>query len=189
MSRLDHTNTAQSTYTLILSNRAIQNFLMSSTSEAPMGPAERSTSTFHVSSKPTTAVSQVDYSDGASRQIRQGVASSSAYHPAGSLQQDHGHAPNEDAGSQVSYMGLDSSMSTTSEVDHELAGLDALEDGRPGERPAYPFTTLIRHVNLGSQHVFEILTRFVPIGMQLKVPRKNAYCWKISTMQFRSVSF
>ena len=33
-----------------------------------------------------------------------------------------------------------------SEMDPELAGLDALEDGRPGERPAYPFTTLIRCV-------------------------------------------
>ncbi|EUC57013.1 fork head domain protein [Rhizoctonia solani AG-3 Rhs1AP] len=37
-----------------------------------------------------------------------------------------------------------------SEVDPELAGLDALEDGRPGERPAYPFTTLIRYAIKGS---------------------------------------
>ncbi|CAE6424166.1 unnamed protein product [Rhizoctonia solani] len=37
-----------------------------------------------------------------------------------------------------------------SEMDPELAGLDALEDGRPGERPAYPFTTLIRYAIKGS---------------------------------------
>ncbi|CAE6447202.1 unnamed protein product [Rhizoctonia solani] len=36
------------------------------------------------------------------------------------------------------------------EMDPELAGLGALEDGRPGERPAYPFTTLIRYAIKGS---------------------------------------
>ncbi|KDN48617.1 hypothetical protein RSAG8_02604, partial [Rhizoctonia solani AG-8 WAC10335] len=40
--------------------------------------------------------------------------------------------------------------SSQSEMDPELAGLDALEDGRPGERPAYPFTTLIRYAIKGS---------------------------------------
>ncbi|KAG8762288.1 hypothetical protein FRC11_010075 [Ceratobasidium sp. 423] len=43
-----------------------------------------------------------------------------------------------------------SNTSSQSEVDPELAGLDALEDGRPGERPAYPFTTLIRYAIKGS---------------------------------------
>ncbi|KAJ1307865.1 hypothetical protein OPQ81_001945 [Rhizoctonia solani] len=40
--------------------------------------------------------------------------------------------------------------SAQSETDPELAGLDALEDGRPGEKPAYPFTTLIRYAIKGS---------------------------------------
>ncbi|CAE6413173.1 unnamed protein product [Rhizoctonia solani] len=35
-------------------------------------------------------------------------------------------------------------------IDPELTGLDALEDARPGERPAYPFTTLIRYAIKGS---------------------------------------
>ncbi|CAE6448609.1 unnamed protein product [Rhizoctonia solani] len=43
-----------------------------------------------------------------------------------------------------------SNTSSQLEVDPELAGLDALEDGRPGERPAYPFTTLIRYAIKGS---------------------------------------
>ncbi|KAG8748232.1 hypothetical protein FRC10_007620 [Ceratobasidium sp. 414] len=41
-------------------------------------------------------------------------------------------------------------IASNSDADHELAGLDALEDGRPGERPAYPFTTLIRYAIKGS---------------------------------------
>ncbi|KAG8719984.1 hypothetical protein FRC08_001486 [Ceratobasidium sp. 394] len=41
-------------------------------------------------------------------------------------------------------------IASNSGVDHELAGLGALEDGRPGERPAYPFTTLIRYAIKGS---------------------------------------
>ncbi|KAG9104225.1 hypothetical protein FRC06_004442 [Ceratobasidium sp. 370] len=41
-------------------------------------------------------------------------------------------------------------VASNSDVDHELAGLGALEDGRPGERPAYPFTTLIRYAIKGS---------------------------------------
>ncbi|CUA74105.1 Forkhead box protein J2 [Rhizoctonia solani] len=43
-----------------------------------------------------------------------------------------------------------SCISGQSETDPELAGLDTLEDGRPGERPAYPFTTLIRYAIKGS---------------------------------------
>ncbi|CAE6414258.1 unnamed protein product [Rhizoctonia solani] len=42
------------------------------------------------------------------------------------------------------------SISGQSELDPELAGLDALEDGQLGERPAYPFTTLIRYAIKGS---------------------------------------
>lgn len=62
--------------------------------------------------------------------------------------------PGESSSSSHSHVTLDaethsapdsrSSGSSPAEIDPELAGLDALEDGRPGERPAYPFTTLIR---------------------------------------------
>jgi hypothetical protein len=43
------------------------------------------------------------------------------------------------------HVDIKSSKHSQPEMDPELAGLDALEDGRPGERPAYPFTTLIRY--------------------------------------------
>ncbi|KAF8606580.1 hypothetical protein BDV93DRAFT_542791 [Ceratobasidium sp. AG-I] len=120
---------------------------MSSTSR---DSAERTSSTFHVSQNPMTAVSQAGYTDGTPLQTRQEVAGRSAYHPRESLENRQEHTFNEDPGSQVSYTGPNSSISGTPEVDHELAGLDALEDGRPGERPAYPFTTLIRYAIKGS---------------------------------------
>jgi hypothetical protein len=55
------------------------------------------------------------------------------------------HTPLQDS-DHSSRVDSRSTVSGKSETDPELAGLDALEDGRPGERPAYPFTTLIRSV-------------------------------------------
>ncbi|CAE6408928.1 unnamed protein product [Rhizoctonia solani] len=48
------------------------------------------------------------------------------------------------------HVGRQPSKANEPEMDPELAGLDALESGRPGERPAYPFTTLIRYAIKGS---------------------------------------
>ncbi|QRV89696.1 Forkhead domain [Ceratobasidium sp. AG-Ba] len=55
---------------------------------------------------------------------------------------DNGHEQISDKGVE-SYTCHEPEDDFTGEpqIDIELAGLDALEDGRPGERPAYPFTT------------------------------------------------
>ncbi|KAB5593973.1 hypothetical protein CTheo_2574 [Ceratobasidium theobromae] len=63
-----------------------------------------------------------------------------------------GLRPPEDTETQSSQVDTRSNSPSKSEIDPELAGLDALEDGRPGERPAYPFTTLIRYAIKGSPH-------------------------------------
>ena len=112
-------------------------------STASQDPADTS-SAFHVSPNAVTAVGRVGYANGPSLRTKQEVAGRSPYPPGDPLENRRGYAFDEDTGSQPSYMEPNSSMSGTPEVDHELAGLDALEDGRPGERPAYPFTTLIR---------------------------------------------
>lgn len=138
------TNIAQPPHTFILTNRAMQEFSMSSTSQLPVGPVGRTPSTFYVSPNPIMAVAQVGYDDGTSPRSRQEAAGRPSHHPGGLLQHGQEHTLNEETRNHASYTAPNSSMSGTPEVDHELAGLDALEDGRPGERPAYPFTTLIR---------------------------------------------
>ncbi|KAG8734704.1 hypothetical protein FRC12_018417 [Ceratobasidium sp. 428] len=85
-------------------------------------------------------------------------------------------------------LGSTSEAPGDSDVDHELAGLNALEDGLPGERPAYPFTTLIRYAIKGSpkgrlllEEIYQaIQSRYpffttAPAGWKVKPTRTSSY--------------
>ncbi|QRV75000.1 Forkhead domain [Ceratobasidium sp. AG-Ba] len=57
-----------------------------------------------------------------------------------SLDNDHEQISDKSEESHTRYE-LEDAFTGEPQIDIELAGLDALEDGKPGERPAYPFTT------------------------------------------------
>ncbi|KAG9128079.1 hypothetical protein FRC07_005219 [Ceratobasidium sp. 392] len=84
---------------------------------------------------------------------------------------------------------LEPELANNSDIDHELAGLDALEDGLPGERPAYPFTTLIRYAIKGSpkgrlllEEIYQAIQTRYPFFVTAPAGWKNSVRHTLSLM-------